>query len=296
MIVIEVPGDFVASCVEGRDAGVAEWVATVPSVVRELCALWFVEPDDDPVVCGGSAVVIPVRRGPERYMLKVDSQVDNSKQQASALARWNGHGAVGLVAAMPDVGGLLLERLDWRRSLRDVEVFAAAQIAGRLLRRLAVSPPPGLPQLVDVANVLVESFPTRQRRLGDPLPPRWVDAATALAADLATCTAEWLVHADLHNENVLAGRREPWLAIDPRVVVGDPEYAVAELLWTRVDELPSGSGVERLLAVVVEAAELDADRAHDWALVRCVDYWLWGLERGLTADPISCERVLEAIT
>ena len=46
-----------------------------------------------------------------------------------------------------------------------------------------------------------------------------------------------LIHADLHYENVMAADREPWLAIDPKPVSGDPHYELAPMLWNRVEEL-----------------------------------------------------------
>ena len=85
------------------------------------------------------------------------------------------------------------------------------------------------------------------------------------------------------------------MAIDPKPIAGDPEYAVPELLWTRVDEVDGTEGVRRLLAVLVDHGTLDADKAHGWAIVRCVDYWLWGVENGLTEDPKRCWRILEAL-
>jgi streptomycin 6-kinase len=88
---------------------------------------------------------------------------------------------------------------------------------------------------------------------------------------------EFLTHADLHYGNVLAGDREPWLAIDPKPLAGDPEHSVPELLWARADEIEDAQGVRRLLTVIVENGALDAEKARRWAIVRAVDYWLWGL-------------------
>ena len=104
-----------------------------------------------------------------------------------------------------------------------------------------------------------------------------------------------MVHADLHYDNVLAGNREPWLAIDPRARRGSPEIAVAELLWTRADEVGDGTGFADLLAAVVMAGELDPDRARAWAVARSLDYLRWGLAHGLTEDPPRCARIIRAL-
>jgi streptomycin 6-kinase len=53
----------------------------------------------------------------------------------------------------------------------------------------------------------------------------WMPAG--VARQLGARAGDRLVHADLHYGNVLAGDREPWLAIDPRAVAGDPGTTAA---------------------------------------------------------------------
>ena len=229
-------------------------------------------------------------------MLKLTWPADRIVDEVKALSTWRGHGAVLLLDADIERGALLLELLDAERTLKSVGLPPAAAIAGGLVRRLAVPAPDGLPLLTDIALELASGLTERQHRLSDPIPARTFASVSSLARQVsATCTNGLLVHADLHYGNVLAGTREPWLAIDPKPVSGEPEHAVPELLWTRVDEVADASGVRDLLAVLVESAQLDADKARAWAVVRCADYWLWGLEHGLTRDPKRCERIVNAL-
>ena len=54
-----------------------------------------------------------------------------------------------------------------------------------------------------------------------------------------------LLHTDLHAGNVLAAKREPWLAIDPKPYVGDPVYDVTQHIFNGVfleGPKPSPSG------------------------------------------------------
>jgi streptomycin 6-kinase len=251
--------------------------------------------EDGLAACGYYGVVVPVRRGAERCVLKLTWPVERTVDEARALAAWRGQGAVLLLEADPAVGALLLERLDPTRTLDSIELRAAAQVAGRLLRRLAIPAPEGVRPLQAVADDIGASLPGRQARLSRPVPEGWLATADGLAHELGVSAGDRLVHADLHYGNVLAGNREPWLAIDPKPVAGDPEHAVPELLWTRVDELEDAAAIRRLLAVLVGSGELDGEKARGWAIVRCVDYWLWGLEHGLTEDPKRCRRILAAL-
>jgi hypothetical protein len=66
-------------------------------------------------------------------------------------------------------------------------------------------------------------------------------------------------------------------------------------MWTRADDLTSDTDVRHLLDLLAETGGLDVDAARGWTVARCVDYWLWGLARGLTIDPARCERILAAL-
>lgn len=57
----------------------------------------------------------------------------------------------------------------------------------------------------------------------------------------------------------------------------------AELLWTRIDELPGPQAITGLLDNLVENGQLDRAKAIAWGFVRSIDYWLWG--RAVTAGP-----------
>jgi streptomycin 6-kinase len=249
--------------------------------------------DDDEQMHGGFAVVVPVHRGDEACVLKISQLTEAVAAEALALSAWGGQGAVRLLGADPGAGVLLLERLNPGRTLFDLPWPAAARVAAALLHRLASVPAPaGVPSLREIGETLAGSLPARNQRVGGPVPKPYLDAAASLARELGASAGDRLVHADLHYGNVLASDREPWLAIDPRAVAGDPEHAVPELLWARLEEV-GGAGLRRLLAMLVTEGDLDPEKARSWSIVRCVDYWLWGLENGLTQDPARCQHILE---
>ncbi|MET9021442.1 aminoglycoside phosphotransferase family protein [Actinopolymorpha sp. NPDC004070] len=298
---IVVPPSFVAERVMLAGPGAHAWLDRLPDFVAELARQWAVEVLPDPPRHGANSLVFEVRRGSEPCVLKVCWDPASTAVEADALRAWDGRGIVRLLAARPEDGALLLERLDAGRSLADLELFEAAGIAGGLLRRLAVPVmadqplPVGTPRLADLGAEIAATVRDRQRELGGPVPARWIDLVAATARDLAAGAGGDLVHADLHYGNVLGADREPWLAIDPKPVAGEPEFAVPELMWTRVDEAPDAGAIRDLLRVLTAAGGLDPERARAWAIVRAVDYWLWGLGVGLTIDPPRCERVVAAL-
>jgi streptomycin 6-kinase len=327
---VSIPDDFAAWVVQREGEAGRDWLEHLPALIETLCAEWNLILDEGKLLHGGLGIVVPVRRGDEPAMLKIGWLDESTAHEAQALAAWNGRGAVQLLAAQPEQGALLLERLDSTRPLATAEPDEALAVAGRLLRRLAIevgddpspSPPPPrgegaqvaaaqrpfplspwgrgrgggvIPHLKDVAERLTRTIPERWERLGRPLPKHAVEQAVEIAGQLGGAAGNLLANYDLHYDNILAARREPWLAIDPKVVVGDPEFALAQLVWRRLADSRHPVGLQRTFDALVYHAELDPLRARRWTLVRCVDYWLWGLSVGLTEDPVRCQAIIGVV-
>jgi streptomycin 6-kinase len=267
------------------------WLAGLPDLVAKYCDRWALSLDGAPRH-GSNGLAVPVLRGPEPLVLKVDWPGAELAEQVRALQVWDGRGAVRLIEADVPAGVLLLERLDADVSLRSLPLDEAEVRAGRLLRRLAVPAPAGFRGTWQEALSLRDSVRQRWRAAGRPFASGVVDTCLELADELAAHRPAVMVHADLHYDNVLAGSREPWLAIDPRPMTGAIEYQAGQLLWTRYDEIAAAGGLRRCLERLVDAAGMDQRRAHGWAVLRCVDYWLWGLDAGFTDDPARCRRIV----
>jgi streptomycin 6-kinase len=294
---IKVPERFAADTLTREGEAARPWLARLPELVSELCVRWGLRVGGDPMH-GYMALVVPVLRGHARYALKVSWIDDETVNEAAALALWNGGGAVRLLDADDTAGALLLEWLDPRRRLADADLSIAVPVAGRLLRRLAVPVPaqwparpvPGLRQW---ALDLAAELPGLWRATGRPFPERRLDAAVEVATALAPRAGELLANRDMHYQNVLAGEREPWLVIDPKVMRGDAEFGLAPLLWRRLGEADGPAELRRRFDTLVDEAGLDAELARGWTLLRAVDYQLWGLNLGLTEDPALCATIID---
>ncbi|MFD0747010.1 aminoglycoside phosphotransferase family protein [Phytohabitans flavus] len=90
-----------------------------------------------------------------------------------------------------------------------------------------------------------------------------------------------MLHGDLHHDNVLRAEREPWLAIDPHGVVGDPGYEAGPMVYNpdpdrREDELLAlvPTRVEQL----ADGMGLPIDRVVAWAFVTAVLSEVWNAE------------------
>ncbi len=180
---------------------------------------------------------------------------DESDEEADALALWDGEGAVRLLRRDGERRALLLERArpgDDLAALEETEATRVAVATGLRLWRPAAEP---------------------FRWIGDHV-PRWLDNAAGhelapLARELYASMEAGrgvLVHGDFHHHNVLRSGRGP-LAIDPKPMLGEPEYDVPSFLWNPLPYRMRPEVTEQRLAAFA-AAGLDEERMRRWAVIR----------------------------
>lgn len=290
---ITIPETFIRSTVTREGERGQQWLDQLPSLLETLCESWQLTIDGAPMH-GYLGLVLPVRSVAERCMLKVSWLDPSNREEALALFEWQGRGAVRLLECDLDRGALLLERLT-QRQLNELPIDEALAVAGRLLRQLAIVPGGEFRSQSSMAEAMLSRMPVRWEQYGRPMAQSTLDRACEVLHQLAQPRQQLLVNYDIHYENVLAGDRAPWLAIDPKVLVGDPEFGIAQLLMNRLEEIEDQGGLARHFQILVESAELDAERARAWSFVRSIDYWLWGLSVGLTEDPKRCERIVRGL-
>ncbi|GAA5148660.1 streptomycin 6-kinase [Nocardioides marinquilinus] len=282
----------------------ATWLDGLPRLAADVLDEWglTIDADDGTPRHGFCSLVLPVLTDDGvPAALKLHLPDEESEHEALALQRWGGDGAVRLLRADPRRFLLLLERLH-PTDLRDHWDLEACEIVAGLYGRLHVAAPPQLRPLTGYVERWTEGLAALPRDA--PVPHRLVEQAVGLGRSFAADDASTgrMIHGDLHYENVLAADREPWLAIDPKPVNGDPHYEVAPLLWNRWDELAHDvrGGVRRRFETVVDAAGLDEDRARDWVVVRMMHNALWELEdaerRPLDRDYLTmCVTLAKAV-
>jgi streptomycin 6-kinase len=165
---------------------------------------------------------------------------------------------------------------------------AAMQVlAGLLARLVAVRAPAGVRRLADIAAAMLEQVPDATPALRDPSEQRLVRSCASAVAELIGEPGERLLHWDLHYDNVLAGQREPWLAIDPEPLAGDPGFDLLPALDSRWDAVVATGDVTRAVLyrfdLLTEALGLDRNRAIGWTLGRVLQNALWDIEDGEAA-------------
>jgi streptomycin 6-kinase len=273
----------------------ADWVHGLPRVAEDLMAQWELELDGLPMH-GFCALVLPVRGPDHDAVLKISFPDDETEHEHLALRAWDGRGAVRLLRAEPHQRAILLERLADEK-LDSIDPEAACEVVAGLYAHLHVPAAGQFRLLSEWTRRWAERLRTLPQEA--PVPRRLVAQAAALARDLGDDpdTDGTLIHGDLHYLNVLAGERAPWLAIDPKPLSGDPHLEPAPMLWNRWDEAVAGgdarTAIRRRFHTLVDAADLDEDRARSWTVLRLVTFAVEQWQEAREARGETRPQVLE---
>jgi streptomycin 6-kinase len=190
---------------------------------------------------------------------------------------------------------MLLERLEPGvplTSVRDDE--EATSIVAGVLKQLWRPVPPDHP--FPTVSEWARGMERLRSNFGGgtgPLPSPLVERAEALFTELLPSQSEPVVpHGDLHHFNVLAAQREPWLAIDPKGIVGEPAYDTGALLHNPTGLLNTshpGRVLERRIDLLAEVLDLDRSRVRglsspaghmSWTGLVCAVLWRERLKAG----------------
>ncbi|CAL9331374.1 aminoglycoside phosphotransferase family protein [Streptomyces sp. enrichment culture] len=299
--VVEVPDSLAVSYARGFGEEGTAWIAGLPARAAELLDRWELK-RDGVVRAGEAALVLPVlREDGTRAVLKLQMPREETTAALVGLRTWNGEGMVRLLDHDSESGAMLLERLDATRTLASIEDddTAMAVLAGLQARLVCIPAPQGLRSLGDIATEMLEQVPRAVTALADPADRRLLLSWASAVKELAGEPGDRLLHWDLHVGNVLAAEREPWLAIDPEPLAGDPGFDLWPALDSRWDDVVAKGDASRVVRrrfdLLTEVLGLDRARATGWTLGRLLQNSLWDIEDGETALASASVAISEAL-
>jgi streptomycin 6-kinase len=248
------------------------WLDALPGLVSACVQRWSLQLED-PWTNSRASLAIPANRGSERLVLKMQGPGREARAEAAALARWNGNGAVRLVEYDQARRAMLLERCEPGLPLSSVEPSRAIEVVIGLLPRLWVPAGEGFRPLAEEASDLAREMWEHWERTRGTVDERLIRAAAdAFDVLVGTQGEQVLVNQDLHAENILSARREPWLVIDPAPLAGEREFGAASIVRGR--ELGhSREAVRYRLDRLSDELGLDRERVRLWTIAHTA---AWG--------------------
>jgi streptomycin 6-kinase len=302
-----IPEEFARAVRAFRGESGERWLRELPRAVEACAARWSLEVGPPFLPLSYNYVAPATRAGGGRLVLKLCFPFDTeAATEREALRLFGGRGSARLLDADEGRGALLLERLEPGTKLSELcetDDEAATSHAASVMRSLW-RPAPDAHDFPSVER-WGRGFERHRARFGGksgPIPARLFEEAEALFRELNDSAAEpVLLHGDLHHENILASRREPWLSIDPKGVVGEPAYEVGALLRnpnTRILSWPNFASVTaRRVRQLSEELGFGRERVRGWGLSQAILSAIWSCEDGArdAAEWVACAEAIAAV-
>jgi streptomycin 6-kinase len=264
--------DHLRESSEGR-----AWLDRLPGIVAACVDHWELR-IDEPFDRSYVSLVLPATAsGGEPVVVKIQYPHRESDTEADALELWNGDGAVRLVDRNDEHRALLLEHCQPGRYLSTAGPETGLDVLIGLLPRLWL--PAGAPftSLTEEVARWIDNLPAEYEEAAAPFERSLLDDVVDTLRTLAESQGEQvLLHQDLHGDNVLSALREPWLAIDPKPLVGEREFGLSPIIRSAEFGHSKECVLHRLDRLTREL-DLDRDRARLWAACQAV---AWGFENG----------------
>ncbi|HEX5692773.1 MAG TPA: aminoglycoside phosphotransferase family protein [Roseiflexaceae bacterium] len=278
---IAIPESFARTMVELHAEAGAAWLRELPTLLDDCAQRWSltIAPPFDPLTY--NYVAPAMRADGTPVVLKVGFASRELQTEIAALRLYDGHGIAQLLDVDLGRGAFLIERLRPGTPLFELlDDEQATTIAAQVMRKLWRGPAGEPPAEHDFPTVVrwAEGMARLRERFGGgtgPFPTRLVERAERLFDELlSSMGAPVLLHGDLHHWNILASERQPWLALDPKGVIGEPEYEVGAWLRNplpRLLEMPQpGRVLARRLDIFGQQLGFDRARLIGWGFAQAV--------------------------
>lgn len=220
----------------------------------------------------------------QEVVLKISLPNQEYHQEQQALIYFNGHGINRLLDFNLEYGILLLQKIGSGVNLKSLFPHDENQTilhAALCIKQLHAKPKPieasnNYPSVANWLSVL-DDF---QHPAVDP---RLVKIASVVATQLLADNVDnYLLHGDLHHENILQSHEGSWLAIDPKGVIGELAYEVGAFMRNPMPELLDSPNLSEILSNRIDqfgnTLNLDKSRLNAYSYVTTMLAIIWNIE------------------
>jgi streptomycin 6-kinase len=260
------------------------WIEALPDTLETYADRWSLEMLP-PFELSYNYVTPAIRSDGGEAVLKLGFPNRELLSEMHALQHFDGHGIVQLLEADFERQVFLIERIRpgiELVTLKDDEQATriTTQVMEQLWQPITTKRP-----LLTVENWTAGLSKLRPYFDGatGPFPEYLVDAAEKIFAELVPSQGERvLLHGDLHHWNILSAQRQPWLALDPKGVIGEREFEIGPLLLNPNLENFTDAELKRLqsrrIDILEEMLGFDRQRMLAWGVARAVLSAWWSVE------------------
>jgi streptomycin 6-kinase len=275
-----------------RDPKDRDWLARIPKTLA-ACAARFdlvIHPPmtESYAVMSFNYITPATRSDGVEVVMKLCYDHGSFLTERDGLRLCSPDGSVALIDDDEDLGALLLERampgVPLSEQSDDEE---NTRIAAGVMRRFW-RPAPREHQLRTVEDWTIDGMKRHRNRHDGgtgPLPEDLFEQAERMFEELIETTPKrFVLHGDMHHDNILSAEREPWLSIDPKGMEGDPGYDMGSYmgnyLVSRSDSEAFAHQLSRRVDIFADELEMPRDRVVAWCWSHAVLVATWSEEAG----------------
>ncbi|HQZ82471.1 MAG TPA: aminoglycoside phosphotransferase family protein [Pyrinomonadaceae bacterium] len=275
------PRAFVENALALCGANGADWLEKLPTTVSALEQKWNITAGKHVRDLSFNFVATAKLVSGRPAILKLGLPLEDAEifGEAEYLRLANGRGVVKLLEFDGEYQAMLLECVRPGVNLKSVcrnDQSEAVAVAIDVLKRVLRPVPRSAGGFIR----LDDWFDGLRRALGTDFPRSYAERALVMYSELSADTKNiFLLHGDLHHSNILSADREPFLAIDPKGIIGHVGYDIGVFLnnhynWLEWNTRLAGK-LDRAIAEFASAFEVEAKTIRQWAFCQMVVSCWW---------------------
>ncbi|RDZ17850.1 hydrogenase expression protein HypB [Priestia megaterium] len=257
-----------------------KWLADFPQLIRYCQQRWHINIQSHFPL--SYHFVAPARKtdGSE-LVVKLFVEPSELLHEQEALTALAGENTVKIVDSDAEKGILMLEKLSPGCSLSSLLTKdEAALIAARLMKSL---------RRVPHSDSTIETAVKRERQLRTCvetypngiglLSSETLQSALSTFSELnRSCQQLFLLHGDLHHDNILQSGEDTWKIIDPKGLIGEKEYEIIPFLLNHLPKTNVAKVIDYRINIFVEELNLSKKRILLWGYAHSVLATCWLIE------------------
>lgn len=257
------------------------WISSLPHIVDELAMHWTLSQITSVDNMTFNYVAKAMTYTQEPVILKISCDPKSIAEEKLALEYFNGNGSIQLIAENDKYHALLLQQAIPGMTLKSHYSSQPEYVMDCYIATMKKLHNPFLSNKKSYRHIQdwLKAIDELQDRY---CPAHLVKKAITLKNELlSSMTNEIFLHGDLHHDNILKND-DQWLAIDPKGVIGEPEFEIAAFDFMYVDELVHQIDVkdifEARVNILAQKADLNPQRIKDWVFVRLILMAAWQVQ------------------
>lgn len=277
------PPQFARNVLEVCGETGERWTNDLPQIIAELSKIWSLAVEK-PFPNLSYNFVAPCVYKDNGAVLKIALPLKNPEiyDEARFLKLMNGKGAVRLLEINETYRAILLERLTPGKHLKEVcrkDDEKAVEITIRVMRQLLKKPPKN--SAFRRLDEWFGNFFVRSQSTNFPL--EFQNKTREIYKEVSSASKhKFLIHGDLHHENILSAGRGDFTAIDPKAIVGDIGYEISVFLNNHLWWLAADPNLREKLNAAVKsfskAFEIEPQALKKWAFAQMILSVWWTFE------------------